>query len=236
MRTLWIGLSLVAWSFTACGSESTTTLDTDVSSEPATSSPSSAQPSLADNTSVPDEPRRGVPLDQVLQPYEAAAVEASDGFWQSYTLQCRTPPVLRGGDWPPPADREELIGRGAVIECVPRTDPPADTSGVWLIVLDDAGTSTSWYEATDGTGVPPLAFDRTPGLLCREYIDLPVFAESMANLGEPPWSDDKIAYQFVLAYWFLEGQPSRMDVDGNGIPCELVFDPAIVAEVWAGDS
>ena len=150
MRTLWIGLSLVAWSFTACGSESTTTLDTDVSSEPATSSPSSAQPSLADNTSVPDEAPRGVPLDQVLQPYEAAAVEASDGYWQSYTLVCRTPPVLRGGDWPPPTDSEELVGRGAVIECVPRTDPPADTSGVWLIVLDDAHLKTAVGAALNG--------------------------------------------------------------------------------------
>jgi hypothetical protein len=177
----------------------------------------------------------GVPLGQVLQPYETAAVDRSDGYWISYTLECWTPPVLRGADWPPPVDRQQPVRRGSVVECVPRTDPPADTSGLWLIVLDDEGTATSWSEATDGTGAPPVAFERPPDLLCREYMALPAFAESMAGLGEPPWTDDTIAYQFVLAYWFLERQPARMDVDGNGVPCELLFDPSIVAGVWAGD-
>jgi len=26
-----------------------------------------------------------------------------------------------------------------------------------------------------------------------------------------------------------------MDVDGNGIPCELLFDPVDVAQVWSGE-
>lgn len=43
------------------------------------------------------------------------------------------------------------------------------------------------------------------------------------------------AYRLVLAYWFVEGEPERMDVDGNGIPCELLFEPEDVAEVWAGE-
>jgi hypothetical protein len=258
MRRLWAALWLLAWPFTACGSESTTTMNTEISSEtssgprdvspstipvaadsPATSAPASGsattQPRGADSTSIATESLPGVPLDAVIEPYEAKAVEESDGFWASYTLECWTPPVARGGDWPPPVDREQLVSRGSVVECVPRTDPPADTSGVWIIVLDNVGTATSWYEATDGTGAPPIVFDRQSGLLCREYMALPAFAESMANLAEPPWRDDTIAYQFVLAYWFLEGEPSRMDVDGNHVPCEQLFDPAVVAEVWTGD-
>jgi hypothetical protein len=105
-----------------------------------------------------------------------------------------------------------------------------------LIVLDDRGTVTTWYEATDGTGRPPLSSERPSGLLCGEYLELPSFASAMANIGEPPWSDDVNAHQFVLGYWFMESQPSRMDADGNGIPCELLFDPGVVAEVWAGNS
>lgn len=258
MRTLRVVLLLLAWSFAACASESAPTVDTDPSSgtltaprdvsaptipvtsdlpaaSATTSDPASTLPKETDATSIPTELLPGVPLAQVLEPYEVAAVEESDGYWQSYTLECWTPPVLSGSDWPPPADSEQLVRTGAVVECVPRTDPPADASSVWLIVLDNAGTPTSWLEATDGTGEPPIAFDRPPELLCREYMALPAFAESMADLGEPPWTDNKIAYQFVLAYWFLEGQPATMDADGNGVPCELLFEPSIVAEVWAGD-
>lgn len=240
-RILPTGL-LLALLFAACGSESAPTAHNDSSpatpliSEPTGTSDSvSTDPARTDATSLPVESPTGLPVGQVLQRYEAAAVERSDGYWISYTLDCWTPPVLRGADWPPPIDRQQVVRRGSVVECAPRTDPPADTTGLWLIVLDDEGTATSWGEATDGTGAPPIAYERPRDLLCREYIALPAFAESMAGLGEPPWTDDKIAYQFVLAYWFLAGQPSPMDADGNGVPCELLFDSSIVAEVWSGD-
>lgn len=35
-----------------------------------------------------------------------------------------------------------------------------------------------------------------------------------------------------LVYWFLEGQPDRMDEDGDGIPCETLYAPEVVADVW----
>lgn len=34
----------------------------------------------------------------------------------------------------------------------------------------------------------------------------------------------------ALRYFVFEGRPSRMDVDGNGIPCETVYPNA--ADVW----
>ena len=63
------------------------------------------------------------------------------------------------------------------------------------------------------------------------------FHDAMGWLGvSPPWNDDVLAYQWVLAYWFLDGQPDRMNVDGNDMPCELLFDEEVVAEVWERDN
>jgi hypothetical protein len=224
--------------FAACSSQSSSpSLDTGSSSAasvPATV-PVSPEGTTPATPPASTESASGVPLGQILERYETRAM-GEGGDWASYTLRCWTPPVVRGNEYPPPVDRALVVGRGAVVECVPMTDPPADTSSLWLIVLDDVGTTTSWYEATDGSGAPPIAYDRPAGLLCREYMALPAFAEAMANVGAPPWADDEIAYQFALAYWFLEGQPARMDADGNGVPCELLFDPSVVTAVWAGDS
>jgi len=34
-------------------------------------------------------------------------------------------------------------------------------------------------------------------------------------------------------YWVREGAPERMDADGNGIPCETVYDAAEIADfIW----
>ncbi|MCP4968409.1 MAG: DUF3160 domain-containing protein [bacterium] len=80
--------------------------------------------------------------------------------------------------------------------------------------------STSRMDA-DGNGIPcetvypeeqidsflVNAADFDPGLLCAEL----------------PIQDDPDEYLRVIAYWMLEGTPDRMDVDGNGIPCETVF-------------
>ncbi len=51
------------------------------------------------------------------------------------------------------------------------------------------------------------------GLLCRDLRD-----------------DDKVdTYTGAVAYWLAEGMPSRMDADGNGVPCETVWPAADVA-------
>jgi hypothetical protein len=39
------------------------------------------------------------------------------------------------------------------------------------------------------------------------------------------------AVLWSIVYWILEGQPARMDVDGNGIPCESLYDAEVVASV-----
>ena len=40
-------------------------------------------------------------------------------------------------------------------------------------------------------------------------------------------------FEEAVAYWVAQGTPDRMDADGNGIPCETVFDAAEIADfVW----
>jgi hypothetical protein len=39
-------------------------------------------------------------------------------------------------------------------------------------------------------------------------------------------------YDAAVAYWQLQGSPARMDVDGNGRPCETVYSPQAVQAFW----
>jgi hypothetical protein len=99
---------------------------------------------------------------------------------------------------------------------------PGDSSEMLLVVLDDEGT-VARRSSTDGsTGWP---FGAPAGELCEDYLS--------AWYGDGPYNQTE-AYIDVLAYWFLEGMPDRMDVDGNGIPCEQLFPPEVVADVWSG--
>lgn len=66
----------------------------------------------------------------------------------------------------------------------------------------------SVYDATPSYGYPS-------GLLCRD----------LASRGADVYD--------ALRYFIWEGYPSRMDADGNGIPCETVYPDA--AEVWLWD-
>ncbi len=173
----------------------------------------------------------GVPLRQILEPLEADFSAGSS--FTSYELGCA---LLTGEKHPErPAwewievERDHMVTRGQVFNCGGRTEPPADVGNWYLIALDDRGTTTWWGIGTGGADLPYAR----PGLLCREYLATGDFVRAMEFMGgSAPWNDDVLAYQWALAYWFLEGAPGRMDVDGDGLPCELLFDPAVVAEVW----
>lgn len=57
-------------------------------------------------------------------------------------------------------------------------------------------------------------YDQPPGLLCRD----------LANQGFDVYD--------AVAYYLNWGEPSNMDADGNGVPCETVFPDAW--DVWTG--
>lgn len=130
------------------------------------------------------------------------------------------------------------VRAGDVFACtgVPQTDPgfELDSPGMVFAVLDEAGL-VAWSTGTDlPTSTDRLleAYRSVPsGLHCRDLADpdrddLSIFAAS----GSTP----QYGYFWSLVYWFLEGSPTRMDADGNGIPCETRYDAGIVSSVWDG--
>ena len=200
------------------------------STPPTTASPTNPSPTpTSTSTEV-------ITLQQIVQPYEQQG--ATGGNFTDYTIEtCYT---RSESDQPPfetpfasdPVPLDTTIRRGDVFICTIRTEPPADAGHLGLIVLDDTGTTAAW----GGSDYPEMPFLAAPGQLCREFLADPWLA---GWLTEPDYIAIGLpdhAYTLVLAYWFLEGQPTRMDVDDNGTPCELLVDPEVIARVWAGDN
>jgi hypothetical protein len=124
----------------------------------------------------------------------------------------------------------EPARRGTVFYCAMRTEPPADVGeGPLVVVLDDAGTAAYVTGGTDMSGWILSPFNTEPGRLCREFV------AGLTGLPSGFALDGREVYAFALAYWFLEGEPARMDADSDGIPCEQVFPPEVVRDVWSGD-
>jgi hypothetical protein len=53
--------------------------------------------------------------------------------------------------------------------------------------------------------------------------------------GWPPTATGQLgadaAFLWSVVYWNLEGQPARMDADGDGIPCETHYEPDLVGSI-----
>lgn len=200
---------------------------------PETSAEPTSPPSAPAATARPPQV---ITLRQIVQQYEQ--LRSSGTNFTEYAIEtCYSRPT---SDQPPfetpfasdPVPLDTDIRRGDVFLCTIRTEPPADVGDLGLIALDDTGTTATW----GGSDYPEMPFVAAPGQLCREFLADPwldgwLTEPDYIAIGKP-----NDAYTLLLAYWFLEGQPGRMDVDGNGIPCELLFDPEVVAQVWAGDN
>jgi serine protease Do len=71
-------------------------------------------------------------------------------------------------------------------------------------------------EAAPPVAPPPAGgIELASGLLCRDLSDM------------------GFGYYEAVGYWIREGHPTRMDADGNGIPCETVFPLAEVDGFYA---
>ena len=89
------------------------------------------------------------------------------------------------------------------------------TDEEWRAMLDagEAPDRPAWQLPIFAGGAPPPVVGLAGGLFCRDL--------------------DAAGYGFeqALAYWVREGRPSRMDADGNGIPCETVYSAGEVQSV-----
>lgn len=136
-------------------------------------------------------------------------------------------------------DLTTLATRGDVLICSGQSEPPAEHGPLVIVVLhDDGGAASLWDQGRLvlwSSAEQSTPFTAVPGRLCREFLadqNIETWLTDPSNVarGSQHW-----AYTLLLAYWFLEGEPARMDIDGNGIPCETLFPPEVVADVWAGD-
>ena len=82
----------------------------------------------------------------------------------------------------------------------------ADEDGIPCETVYPVGEIQSLLDSVDGYG---------PDLFCYQLAD------RGAGFGQ------------AVVYWVREGAPERMDADGNGIPCETVYDAAEIADfIW----
>jgi hypothetical protein len=136
-------------------------------------------------------------------------------------------------------DRSGAVEAGDVLACTgtSRTTPGVDLDpvGVLFAVLDDVGT-VAWATGTDlpdnSQGLDQFIATATPGLFCRDLVD--PGARDRTGFFDSTTTTEAFGYFLSVVYWFVEGRPDRMDEDGNGIPCETVYDPDIVAAIWRG--
>jgi hypothetical protein len=163
-------------------------------------------------------------LDRIEAALDAEPIVLGDGV----TLLARVGPCATGtpGSWSD-VDEETPAGRGTTVLCASGTEPEGytETGEMLVVVLDDAGRVATQV-ATDGSTSNP--FVAPPGMLCRDY--LATYHSGGGNF------DERAAYTELLAYWFLEGEPDRMDVDHDGVPCETLFAAEVVADVWSGSN
>jgi hypothetical protein len=126
---------------------------------------------------------------------------------------------------------------GGVLGCELRipTEPGfsiEDRAGAVIYVLDLSGRA-AWTAGTDvpnSTEVLMADYQSSPrGLFCRDLLSGDARAYPFSATGGPA-----SGFFWSLVYWSLEGEPDRMDADLNGIPCETLYAPDVVAQVLDG--
>jgi hypothetical protein len=147
--------------------------------------------------------------------------ELSSGSTKYAVAPCYGPDPYSDPAHAAPVDPQSRPGRGTVLICGITTVPPSSAGQALIVVLDNNGTFT-WETASD---LPDWAFFRRhAGQTCREFLDDPSFGGSFPEA----------VYKIVVAYWFLEHEPARLDTDHDGVPCEDEFSQQAVTSVWAG--
>jgi hypothetical protein len=125
-------------------------------------------------------------------------------------------------------DRSGPVQAGDVFVCEARSDqlPDTDWGGIVVAVVGD--TTIAWSPGTDNPGSFEglwQAYDEAPhGLFCRDLLEPDAIGHPFSGVGTVP----QTAFFWSLVYWNLEGQPARMDADGDGVPCESLYDTEVI--------
>ena len=119
-------------------------------------------------------------------------------------------------------DHTGPVVAGDVIAC---SHP--DGRGILVSIVDDAGTwvgGAAEQFPTTAAGLSTFHTDLGPGQNCTNLL-----ARDLLRA-----ADDRSQYLVALAYFYLDGQSYLMDIDENAVPCETLYSPELVAEVFAG--
>lgn len=179
-------------------------------------------------------PGSDLSLDQILGQREMWMISNSN--YATYSIEpCwtrdtdETPPY--GIFQADPVDLTAVVRAGDVFICSVRTEPVGEPGNLLLAVLTDDGLVATQQSSS---GEESLPFTAPRGLGCQEFIDLPDIAAWTDHDSYADWGPGA-AYRLVVAYWFVEKQPTRMDPDDDGVPCEEVVTPEVIAAAWSGD-
>ena len=159
-------------------------------------------------------------------------------FWQDADLGRLTDEewraMLDGGQAPQrPGWQSSLFGGGTP------TPAPGLAGGLFCRDVEAAGHTFTealayWVREArpsrmdvDGNGIP-----------CETVFPVEEVQAALGSVGgyEPDLfcyhlADRGATFDQAVVYWVLEGAPARMDADGNGVPCETVYDPGKIADV-----
>jgi hypothetical protein len=173
--------------------------------------PAAPTPPEPPETAEDDTTRPGVDLGRLTEQLEAELV--ADHGASLATLGCDAPLSVRAGD---------------VLVCTMTTEPPLADAGMVVAVIDDAYFTWTFTDLTSTAQLVALHEDLTEPLFCRD----------IRSGGAPypfgGWTWHQLAYlvpayAWSAVYWNLEGQPARMDADGDGIPCETLYPDGALA-------
>ena len=142
-----------------------------------------------------------------------AAVEAEYQAWWDY-FDDEPPGIVGPVDIV--CDQSGAVGFGDLLSC---TVTPLEDRQYFTDPFDTAiavtGDDGSYVEMAD-LGGEGFVRSLPAGLFCRDLV------------GRPGYQ----GYFDLVAYWFIEGLPQRMDADRNGIPCETLVPLNDVALFW----
>jgi hypothetical protein len=153
----------------------------------------------------------------------------------SYFVQVSYPVECPGGEGAQDFQLSVVLGDETIVMLSDRVQPGEVMD---LVAFSyPAGIVDDWREFTDAPEPVPVPQPTTPAPPAPEPTPPPaqvptdihdlvggLRCQDLLDMGFPYWD--------AAGYWELHGRPSRMDADGNGIPCETVYPYEDVRDYW----